>query len=149
MIEKEELKRMEERPGFDEDGNVIQLTKRKKAKRVAQKVVGGVFKRTIGRVAGFASRRLLGKVPETALEGSFQEEKPLEDTPIPQVSAPEAAVKVVSESDKELLENEITTQIFAEYQSEKSSSMKSDSELIEELMTDKNEKQKSMDTSAV
>ena len=71
MIEKEELKRMVERPGLNVDGTPIRLTKRKRVKRVAQKVVGGVLSRTVGKVAGFASKRLLGKVSETALIAVF------------------------------------------------------------------------------
>ena len=139
MIEKEELKRMEERPGFDAiTGKVIKLSKRKKVKRVAQKVVGGVLSRTVGRVAGFASRRILGRVPETALEGSFQEEKPLEDTWVvaPEVVSPETET-VASDSDQQdLLEKEIATKIFEEYKSspKESSGMKSDQQLIEEMM---------------
>lgn len=81
MIEKEELKRMQEHPGFNNDGTAIQtpkLTKRQKTKVVAQKVVGGVAKNTVGRVFGFVGKRLLGRVPEEALGGSYQETKPIE-----------------------------------------------------------------------
>jgi len=53
MIEKEELKRMVERPGFDAQGKPLKLTKRKKAKLIAQKVTGGILKRTVGRVGKF------------------------------------------------------------------------------------------------
>ncbi len=76
MIEKEELQRMKERPGFNADGTPIQLTTAKKTKLVAQKVVGGVVGNTLGRVARFANRRLLGKLPEEALKGSYMEVKP-------------------------------------------------------------------------
>ena len=75
MIEKEELQRMKERPGFNADGTPIQLTTAKKTKLVAQKVVGGVVGNTLGRVAKFANRRLLGKLPEEALTGSYLENK--------------------------------------------------------------------------
>lgn len=75
MIEKEELQRMKERPGFNADGTPIQLTTAKKTKLVAQKVVGGVVGNTLGRVAKFANRRLLGKLPEEALAGSYSENK--------------------------------------------------------------------------
>ena len=44
MIEKEELKRMEERPGFNADGTPMKMGKRKRVKRVAQKVAGGVVR---------------------------------------------------------------------------------------------------------
>jgi len=82
MIEKEELKRMQEMPGFSGDGTPIKtkLTKVQKTKVVADKVVGGVMKRTVGRVGRFLGKRLLGKVPETALQGSYHETKPQETT---------------------------------------------------------------------
>ena len=83
MIAREELKRMAERPGFNEDGTPIKLTKRKKAALVADKVTSSVLRNTVGRVGRVAGRLILGKVPETAIEGSFQEEKPLEDTTLP------------------------------------------------------------------
>ncbi len=156
MIEKEELKRMVERPGLTEDGKPIKLTKRKRVKRVAQKVVGGVFSRTVGRVGRFASRRLLGKVPETALEGSYQEEKPEEENKllnadkneVPNVSGyveeevlPKEVVKEIDEKDKEILQKEISETIFSEYQKESDNSadvvMKSDAQLFNEIMEDK------------
>ena len=156
MIEKEELKRMVERPGLNSDGTPIKLTKRKRVKRVAQKVVGGVLSRTVGRVAGFASRRLLGKVPETALEGSFQEVKseeenklfnPEETSTVSTLSDAPEVEKVIAPDDesKEILEKEISDKIFAEYDSAQKvpetaplpDSMKSDSELFEEVMEKK------------
>lgn len=147
MIEKEELKRMEERPGFDAEGKVIKLTKRKKVKRVAQKVVGGVVRRTVGRVGGFVSRRLLGRVPETALEGSFQEEKPEEENVLLKTVepvAPETAVP--TQSDKDLLNQEISTQIFEGYQDSQldEPDMKSDEQLLKDLMSRKKEKNSSV-----
>lgn len=159
MIEKEELKRMEERPGFNADGTVIKLSKRKKAKRVAQKVVGGVAKRTVGRALGFLSRRLLGRVPETALDGSFQEEKPEEEnkvlatTNIPVVPSSVPIVEIAPAGDQvnlvveeeidhpsndKILAKEISEQVFAEHkEAQKGGSMKSDEELIGEMMTEK------------
>lgn len=160
MIEKEELKRMVERPGLTADGKPIKLSKRKRVKRVAQKVVGGIFSRTVGRVGRFASRRLLGRVPDTALEGSFQEEKPEEankllstDNVTPEVSSESTVVEDLSivseetiqdiEKDEEILE-EISEKIFAEYNEkvEKAtasddSDMKSDSQLFKEIMDEK------------
>lgn len=89
MIEKEEIKRMQERPGFNDDGTPMKVTlsKRQKAKVVADKVVGGTMKLTVGRVARFVGRRLLGKIPEEAISGSYQEEKPLEATTAPVATA--------------------------------------------------------------
>lgn len=124
MIAREELKRMAERPGFNEDGTPIKLTKRKKAALVADKViVQGVLGNTVGRVGRAAGRLLLGRIPENAKEGSFQEEKPVaadESTP----PSPEAKIEatanepakyidVVNEEDKSLLEDEIFDQVFA------------------------------------
>eukprot|EP00588_Corethron_pennatum_P023866 CAMPEP_0194322698 /NCGR_PEP_ID=MMETSP0171-20130528/22218_1 /TAXON_ID=218684 /ORGANISM="Corethron pennatum, Strain L29A3" /LENGTH=580 /DNA_ID=CAMNT_0039081053 /DNA_START=14 /DNA_END=1759 /DNA_ORIENTATION=- len=77
MVQKEELKRMQDRPGFNEDGTAIRVSKRKKVVLVADKITTGVLRNTVGRVARFASRRVLGKIPEAALQGSFEEEKPL------------------------------------------------------------------------
>lgn len=82
MVAKEELKRMAERPGFNEDGTPIKISKLKKTQVVADKVVSGVFGNTIGRIGGFAKRRLLGRLPEEAIAGSYQEEKPLEIDPL-------------------------------------------------------------------
>ncbi len=162
MIEKEELKRMVERPGLTADGKPMKLTKRKRVKRVAQKVVGGIFSRTVGRVGRFASRRLLGRVPETALEGSFQEEKSEEEnkllnaaskTPqVPSETEVERLQIVSKEADEELVKDqdilakEISDQIFLEYNEESGrsnpthvsdSDMKSDSQLFKEVMDEK------------
>jgi hypothetical protein len=155
MIEKEELKRMVERPGFDAQGKPLQLTKRKKVKLIAQKVTGGILRRTVGRVGRFLGKRLLGRVPETALEGSFQEELPEVDKLL--LAKEEIAVEVVAPAveptfssetssleDKDLAD-EISTQVFGEYEASKQESndskMKSDQELIEELMTGKEKKE--------
>ena len=93
---------------------------------VADKViVQGVLKNTVGRVGKVAGRLLLGKVPDTAIEGSYQETKPLEDAaPVVEDSevAPEMAVEnkseakyidIVDEDDKSILEGEIFDQVFA------------------------------------
>mmetsp|Transcript_7921 Transcript_7921/g.11811 ORF Transcript_7921/g.11811 Transcript_7921/m.11811 type:complete len:596 (-) Transcript_7921:355-2142(-) len=79
MTAREEAKRMKERPGFDEFGNVIRPTKRQKVVLVADKVAGGVLRNTVGRVGRFVGRRVLGRIPETALEGSYQETKEEKD----------------------------------------------------------------------
>jgi hypothetical protein len=95
MIAKEELKRMAERPGFDEDGTPIKpkLSAKKKAVVVADKVVGGTVGRALRPILRFANRRILGRLPEEAITGSFQEEKPLEEaTSVVSISTPEATV---------------------------------------------------------
>lgn len=153
MIEKEELKRMVERPGFDEEGKVIKvaISKRTKAKLVAQKVVGGVFRRTVGRVAKFLGKRVLGRVPETALEGSFQEEKPEDANPILAKKVVTAEVVTTPNTSTPISEtslpSEISEQVFGDYQASKTEvvgsdltsdhQMKSDDQLIEEIMTGK------------
>jgi hypothetical protein len=78
MVQREELKRMREmgRPGIVE-GQPIKITKAKKAVLVADKVVASTLKHTIGRVARFLGRRLLGKFPEEAVSGSFVESGPI------------------------------------------------------------------------
>ena len=103
------------------------MTKRKKAALVADKIlVQGVLGNTVGRVGRIAGRLLLGKVPETAIEGSFQEEKPLEEVAaapvaIDDTTAPPEMIEdketsfidVVDEEDMAILEGEIFDQVFA------------------------------------
>lgn len=73
MVKREELKRMREmgRPGMDKDAAASKLTLGKKTALVADKVVSGVAKNTVGRVARLASKKILGEFPEEALTGSF------------------------------------------------------------------------------
>mmetsp|Transcript_39606 Transcript_39606/g.85461 ORF Transcript_39606/g.85461 Transcript_39606/m.85461 type:complete len:559 (+) Transcript_39606:92-1768(+) len=116
MIAREELKRMDDRPGFNEDGSVVQLTKRKKAALVADKViVQGVLGNTVGRVGRVAGRLFLGRIPDTAKNGSFQEEKPLDDVvaPISDETAGSKYIDVIDEGDKSILEDEIFDQVFS------------------------------------
>jgi hypothetical protein len=100
----------QERPGFNEDGTPVQLTKRKKAALVADKViVQGVLGNTVGRVGRVAGRLLLGRIPDTAKEGSFQEEKSLDAAALPASKF----MDVINEEDQSLLEDEIFDQVFA------------------------------------
>ena len=116
--------RITERPGFNADGTPIKLGKRRKAALIADKViVKGVLGNTAGRVARVAGRVLLGKVPETAKSGSYQEEKPLEKQSLQQKKSsppvaeaaptPTAFIDAVNEDDKSALEEEIFDQVFA------------------------------------
>merc|ERR1711935_1305360 len=140
MIAKEELKRMEDRPGFNADGTpmIIRASKAKKAARVADKVVGGVLRNTIGRVGRFAGRRILGRVPQEAIDGSYQEEKPKETTEVLlQKVVDEARDEVVMDAaskmeDVSLIEAEIAGTIFSEYEE---SNMKSDEDLFNEIIS--------------
>lgn len=70
MVKREELKRMREmgRPGLNE---AIKMSRRKKLVAATDKVVASSLKHTVGRVARFASKRVLGEIPETAKTGSF------------------------------------------------------------------------------
>ena len=114
-IEKEELKRMREKPGFDT--GEIKVSRRKRIAAKVDKVAGKVLSKTVGRVVrpvlGFLNRRVLGKLPEEAITGSLQEEKPLEE-----------------EDAKKELEEAISSQLKAE-----GNIGKSDEELIAEVMT--------------
>jgi hypothetical protein len=95
MIAKEELKRMAERPGFNEDGTPIQakLSAKKKAVVVADKVVDGTVGRAVRPILRFANRRILGRLPEEAITGSFQEEKPIEEAAaVVSISTPEVTI---------------------------------------------------------
>jgi len=127
MCAREELKRMAARPGFDEQGVPLKIYKRQKVQLVADKVASKVLRNTIGRVGRMASKYVLGRVPDAALNGSYQEALPLEeesfapvdvlqgeslqqtaDSSIPQVG-PGA-----TESDINILQDEISQSIFAE-----------------------------------
>lgn len=138
MIAKEELKRMDERPGLNEDGTPKKVKATAKAVVVADKVVGGVLSNTVGRVARFASRRILGKVPETALEGSFQEEKPKEE----ETKVVAAAVSPSTEDvvdDLIALPTGIQTEIQSTIENEKiqETGLQTDEELIEAVFNEK------------
>jgi hypothetical protein len=94
------------------------MTKRKKAALVADKViVQGVLGNTVGRVGRLAGRLLLGRIPDNAKEGSFQEEKPLDAVIAVEVAESQIETRkmmeTISEADKATLENEIFDQVFA------------------------------------
>jgi len=146
MITREEMKRMAERPGFNADGTPIKLKTSKKVALVADKVVGGILGNTLGRVGKFASRRILGKIPENAIQGSFQEEKPLET--VSDVSSETVALveteeilPAVSNADMQILEDEIASQIFGETEqiNKNDSEMTNDYDMIEAAMLNKND----------
>jgi len=141
MIAKEELKRMEERPGFNADGTVIKVrkSKAKRAAKVADKVVGGVLRNTVGRVARFTSRRILGKIPEEAIKGSYQEEKPqAKETTQVAVTHDEVSLTPTTTAenvkDQALIEQEIANTIFNEYEE---THLKTDEDLFNEIISTK------------
>jgi hypothetical protein len=111
MVKREELKRMREmgQPGID--GKVAlseippKVSTTKKAVAVTDRVVSGVLSNTVGRVARFLGRRILGEVPETAKTGSFHETLPKIE-PAATVESP-----VVDLEATELIEQAIAEQI--------------------------------------
>ena len=131
MIAREELKRMAERPGSNEDGTRVKLTKRKRLALIADKViVQGLLGNTVGRVGKVAGRLLLGRIPETAKSGSFQEEKASDDVTAvsdaaeedvppaseaqttPVVEEASKYIDIIHEGDKALIENRLEDEIF-------------------------------------
>lgn len=81
MVKREELKRIREmgRPGI-EQGQKLKVTKIKKAVMVTDRVASFTLKNTVGRIARFLGRRLLGRVPQEALTGSFHEKEEMTTT---------------------------------------------------------------------
>ncbi|GKY97355.1 hypothetical protein MPSEU_000693900 [Mayamaea pseudoterrestris] len=73
MVKREELKRMREmgRPGLEQEAAVVKISKVKKVVAVTDKIATGVLSNTVGRVARFAGKRVLGEFPEEAVKGSF------------------------------------------------------------------------------
>jgi hypothetical protein len=74
-VKREELKRMRQgRPGISEPVADKPKSKRQKVAAFADRVASTVLSQTVGRVAGLASKRILGEVPEEAKTGSFDEQ---------------------------------------------------------------------------
>jgi light-dependent protochlorophyllide reductase len=126
MIAKEEMKRIRaDRPGFNEDGSAIKVSAFKKTQAVTDKVVGFAVGNTVGRVFKFVGKRLLGRVPDVALNGSYAEEAPATDaSPV----APEAVSDngiAISAQQQKMLEDEIARKVFAEVEVEAESEVTS------------------------
>ena len=136
MVQREELKRMQEmgRPGLNADGTAIapaepiKVSKAKKVAIVTDRVASGVLKNTVGRVARFAGRRLLGRVPETALQGSYH---PAGEKAPATTSQEDSTLQTLDEN-QEMLEQELKSSaesivdkedeaLFAEIYDERSS----------------------------
>jgi len=149
MCAREELKRMVARPGFDQQGVPLQISKRQKVQLVADKVASKVLRNTIGRVGRMASKYVLRRVPDAVsvapatisssdtinknvdvLQGESLQQTA--DSSIPQVG-PGA-----TESDINILQDEISQSIFAEDTStgdvDQLPSMLNDHDLIENVM---------------
>ncbi|KAG7345548.1 NADPH-protochlorophyllide oxidoreductase [Nitzschia inconspicua] len=82
------------------------LSKRQRVVIAADKAVGFVVGNTVGRVARFAGKRILGRVPETAKTSSFF----VEDTVISVVDS-DSDVSIPEIDGQELLEQEIMQQL--------------------------------------
>mmetsp|Transcript_26217 Transcript_26217/g.61690 ORF Transcript_26217/g.61690 Transcript_26217/m.61690 type:complete len:567 (-) Transcript_26217:220-1920(-) len=111
MVKREELKRMREmgRPGIEE-GKPLKVSKVKKAVIVTDRVASFTLRNTVGRVARFLGRRLLGRVPEQALTGSYHEKSEQEqEEPVLE----ERALTDLKKN-QELLEEEILSQLSDE-----------------------------------
>lgn len=110
MVKREELKRMREmgRPGIVET-QPVKPSRRKRVAMATDRVVSGVLSNTVGRVARFAGKRVLGQIPDEAVNGSFdakaQESKSTDD----EVSS-ENDLQVLAE-DQQLLEKEVAPQL--------------------------------------
>jgi hypothetical protein len=75
MVKREEIKRMREmgRPGMEDAVAPVKVSKVKRVVAVTDRVATGILSNTVGRVARFAGKRLLGEFPEEAVTGSFDE----------------------------------------------------------------------------
>lgn len=117
MVQREELKRVREmgRPGIEAALAELEkpkITTKKKAIVVADRVVSGVLSNTLGRVARFASKRILGKIPETAKQGSFYEKAPLPAADAKNSESSSQPVTIAElEEGTELLEQAISEQL--------------------------------------
>lgn len=140
MVQREELKRMQEmgRPGMVTDAELqqrqieavatpaqattevvfvpaakpIKLSKRKRVAMVADKVVTFTLSNTVGRVARFAGKRLLGEFPEEAVTGSFDTSAVPVEKQQPEISQPNSIRDPVQlEGDAQELMNEVAQQL--------------------------------------
>lgn len=98
------------------------VSKRKQVILAADRAMEFVLGNTVGRVARFAGRRILGKIPETAKTVSFYVDAPVEsrldssvsgaeELALPQVFSTEEAIVIADLEDKELLEQAIAEQL--------------------------------------
>lgn len=141
MVKREEIKRMREmgQPGLDGKtvitAEVPKITTTKKVVATTDRVVSGVLSRTVGRVARFFGRRILGEVPEEAKMGSFHETQPkVEDA-----TTAETDSSAISELEAtKLVEQAIAEQIHKE-NSEQANIDTEDEKLFRELADKKSD----------
>lgn len=113
MVKREELKRMQEmgRPGMEADAvEKPKISKTKKVVAATDRVVSGVLSNTVGRVARFAGRRVLGEIPETAKTGSFHETSPADASTMSQ-STNEESSTISDLEGAEMIEQAIAEQL--------------------------------------
>lgn len=108
----------------------LKLSKRKRAFMAVDRVVTFVASNTLGRVARFAGKRVLGEIPEEAVTGSFQ--------PV----AADGSLQKIEDSQK-LLEQEVAPQLTVTTTTSSSSSAssasvvdKEDEALFEQIYSD-------------
>jgi len=125
MCAREELKRMAARPGFDEQGVPLKIYKRQKVQLVADKVTRGVLRNTISRVGRMASKYVLRRVPDAVSVApatisssdtinknvDLLQEESLQQTSDSSISQVGLGA---TESDINILQDEISQSIFAE-----------------------------------
>jgi len=101
-VKREELKRMAQgRPGISEP-IPLKKSKRQRVAAFCDKCVTFTLSQTVGRVKRFAGKRILGKVPEKALQGSYSEALVGDD------------VVVVSDDDIVEIQREVSNQLLRE-----------------------------------
>mmetsp|Transcript_8447 Transcript_8447/g.17588 ORF Transcript_8447/g.17588 Transcript_8447/m.17588 type:complete len:599 (+) Transcript_8447:200-1996(+) len=85
------------------------FSKRQRVVMVADKTVGFVLGNTVGRVARLVGGKLLGKIPETAKNGSFHEEASAEGSAA--ATTPSSIIATVDSEGMDLLEEAISVQL--------------------------------------
>ncbi len=122
MVKREELKRMREmgRPGMDGKAasieSVPKIVEPQKIVATTDRVVSGVLSNTVGRVARFAGRRILGEIPETAKNGSYHETVPIPVAEILSSKLEDSSLANVDGAD--LIEQAIADQLQRENKAE-------------------------------
>jgi len=100
-------------PAAEKNAAVAQPTKkfskRQRVVMVADKTVGFVLRNTVGRAARLVGGKLLGKIPETAISGSYHEK--VGETSVAQPVAAAAAAVTVDSEGLDLLEEAISVQL--------------------------------------
>lgn len=150
MVKREELKRMRElgRPGMDGSDVVVAkptVSQTKKVVAATDRVVSGVLSNTVGRVARFAGRRVLGEIPETAKTGSYHEKLPagaMTETRSAAESSSSAAIADLEGA--ELIELAIAEQLQKEKKEATVTLDTEDEALFRELLTEKKTDEKTV-----